>query len=787
MGLNTSYIPITELQGLFRDKTTGLPLRSGVVSFYKDTARNTLKTIYKLVSTGTPPVYSYEALPNPLTLTAIGTLSDGLNNDIIPYLFPYETDGTTVELYYVTVVNSGAVPQFTREGIPNVAEVEGPSEQDVKNYIPNGQFLLHNDIPAEDDPVVYVAGEVRDAITYIGQGGWTFERSLGTTADDFVTFVPYGAVTNPTGNPRYAINIRCASPGSGDDIKDLRVKFDDVNKFASATQEYTFAITAKTLSGSTTPVDLILIKDFGTGGDTETAITLTTFDVDTTESIHQYAFAFGTNIGKTIGTANDDYLQLALRLPVDAEFEIEITDAILTFDDVTITEFPATPDAQFIYQSLTPPVPAYDGSQLYLTRRLTAEGEVFDDSEIGDVIAESQLSVYVSSLHPTINRMLADGAKYETVGYSPLGIPFSRLQAKYWDITLNGPQHGTGDDYFTAINDGATSLLRITNNTSGLVTNIADGAATTGFTFATIHAGANYYADGHWATGNHLFIIDQQVGVATAADAHTSGFTITEERNNTDIKQVIRIDTILASGITGGDAFYFSTVNAGVTQDYYMWFTVDGAGADPAPGGRTGIKVDLLSTYTSTDVAKIVAEAASGYQLSTIVTVAASALNGGDYFTVSSTGDNFYVWYTKDGAGTDPAPANKTAIKVAILSADTAAQVAAKTQIAINMRYFKVPDYRGYFLRGWDSGIDIDPDRNLRWLNSLVSGDNIGTAQWDEILQHNHILEPGDPDAAGGTTLATTVNGPAGTETTVSTGGAENRPINKYVNYVIKY
>jgi flagellar hook protein FlgE len=55
----------------------------------------------------------------------------------------------------------------------------------------------------------------------------------------------------------------------------------------------------------------------------------------------------------------------------------------------------------------------------------------------------------------------------------------------------------------------------------------------------------------------------------------------------------------------------------------------------------------------------------------------------GSYWTISSPSTDYYVWYTVDGSGTDPALAGRTAIPVAVLSTDTAAQVATKTATAL--------------------------------------------------------------------------------------------------------
>ncbi len=73
-------------------------------------------------------------------------------------------------------------------------------------------------------------------------------------------------------------------------------------------------------------------------------------------------------------------------------------------------------------------------------------------------------------------------------------------------------------------------------------------------------------------------------------------------------------------------------------------------------------------------------------QVSTVVCAAASTLTTGDYFLINGPNNltNYYVWYNIDAGGGDPAVANRTAIPVAVAAADTPAQVATKTQLAID-------------------------------------------------------------------------------------------------------
>lgn len=90
---------------------------------------------------------------------------------------------------------------------------------------------------------------------------------------------------------------------------------------------------------------------------------------------------------------------------------------------------------------------------------------------------------------------------------------------------------------------------------------------------------------------------------------------------------------------------------------------------------------------------------------------------------------------------------------------------------------FNVPDLRGEFLRGWDHGRAADPGRTL------------GSSQADEVRAHTHTLpleSGGSSNQQSLTDTGNTDEGPYGAPNTGSTGGAETRPRNVAVLYIIK-
>jgi microcystin-dependent protein len=105
---------------------------------------------------------------------------------------------------------------------------------------------------------------------------------------------------------------------------------------------------------------------------------------------------------------------------------------------------------------------------------------------------------------------------------------------------------------------------------------------------------------------------------------------------------------------------------------------------------------------------------------------------------------------------------------------------------------FAVPRYSGLFIRGVDGGVGRDPDATSRiaprpdLANAGNAGDNVGSVQMDRLGSHTHSY-----NYYSNYMKSSHVSGHeclSGMEITgmQSVGGLETRPINQYVNFIIK-
>lgn len=786
---NPLFVACPPLQTFFIDKDTGLPLVQGLVSFFEDANRTSLKPIYTI--SGVAPNYQFVQIDNPITLSAVGTFQYH-NQDIEVYLYPYDSEGN-ISLYYVTVTSALGVPQFTRQGWPpfELEDIQAIPQDEQVNFIPNGQFLAHFIVPSTS---LTTAGTITQPITNIAPGGFTFERPSGSTATDIITFNRFGSYTEfPTGSPRYEVQVQCTSANPADSFKYLGCKFLDVNKFASDTQPYTFFFEAQSLTGDF-DIGISIVKNFGTGGSPSSpvVIPISTITLTPNRTNYNVNIIFGTNTNFSIGTNDDDYVQIVFALPTANTFGFTSTDWVLFEGEQAIVSFPVTTTADFLTRGIAGwmPIPDPLGSQLYLPLIQTHSGLTYDSSEIGKIY----LTAYTGA-SPNSNELICDGSQFKTSAYSSLGIPYSRLQNKlFLSDPFNFPLYGTGSSYLTAyIQEGFPDGLRIVTNQQGLQPFTT--TASVPFLVNQTHLGQTGIGLSAYITSaGQIYFKNINAGTVTNPTSGTMAvFSSLVIENNSAVQAQI----IISSGapVNPSSYFTFSTI----VGNFYGWFTVDSVGSDPTPGGA-GIPINILSSYSTTEINYIIKDSINGYQITNLQMTAGNTITPGGYISVYALSQQYIIWYTVDGIGSIPGVPGAYPIEVDVLSTDSASIVALKTQIAINMQFFAIPNLNNLFPRIKNNTSSLsNNDLRVNALSSIGLTTALGSFQDFAVQSHNH---------SGNVTIHGVSNTGAQNPFTIQFlqqslsptpqsqveslninyyGLTETRPENLYLNAVIKY
>jgi len=197
MSLDERYFVTADLEEYFVDKDSGLPLAGGTLTFYRDVSRTTPKTVFQL--SGAPPNYTYTALPDPITLSSVGTVQNAGGDNEVIYYFPYDDEGN-LDLYYIVCRDSNGVEQFTREAWPNLTAADNPTNTDfpIQNQLSNVQFtqVFIN----ENQSTVYTVSAATNQVfafapnwdfVISGTGTVTIERIAIAGNDNVATSPPY--------------------------------------------------------------------------------------------------------------------------------------------------------------------------------------------------------------------------------------------------------------------------------------------------------------------------------------------------------------------------------------------------------------------------------------------------------------------------------------------------------------------------------------------------------------------------------------------------------------------
>lgn len=230
MALDSRFVTGVELEELFRDKDTGEPLAFGTVEFFQDDNRVVPKLVYTLQNAAnppTPPNYGYVPLPNPITLSAVGTISDNNGNNVPIYYFPFEgtpaLSDDSIQLYYVVIRNASGVIQFTREAWPNTTDADNPAGQktSISNQISNPQFVDVSFLPTNPN-VLVLTGAATTTIAIAPK--WDLVVNHTATTNITVQRTAVAGISAYPGNPPFTLTI---TPGVNIASVVLRQRFNN--------------------------------------------------------------------------------------------------------------------------------------------------------------------------------------------------------------------------------------------------------------------------------------------------------------------------------------------------------------------------------------------------------------------------------------------------------------------------------------------------------------------------------------------------------------------------------
>lgn len=319
------------LQDSFVDKD-GTPMAAGVITCYRDNSRTTLKNWYYQSSNfaDSSGNYTFSALPNPLTLSAAGTICDINGVDTIPFFYPYdESDQTQPQPYYITIVNHDQTNQITRPNFPyNPNEVTPDQEGSVDNYIINNGFWRNaGTVNLNTVTQMIVCPSQHDGFRF---PDIQFIKN-NTSGQDTLTFTKFPLGSDPilVGDitPEYYINHTCSNSPSAETQKcyqfPISLHVNTLNAIA-----YTVTIQAQNIGGTATGenvIGLYILQDTGSGTSVPAPFLISNITVNTAWTKYEFTATFPNTAGLTLSGGANDALYLQVQMPLNINCSINFT------------------------------------------------------------------------------------------------------------------------------------------------------------------------------------------------------------------------------------------------------------------------------------------------------------------------------------------------------------------------------------------------------------------------------------------------------------------------------
>lgn len=334
------------LQDSFVDKD-GTPMAGGVITCWRDNSRTTLKNWYYQSSNFADASghYTFSPLPNPLTLSAAGTICDINGVDTIPFFYPYdETDQTQLQPYYITIVNHDQTNQITRPNFPyNPQEDDVTAEGSVDNYIINNVFW-------RNAGTVNLQAVTQQVVCPSQHDGFQYPDiqfiKNNTSGQDTLTFTKFPlsnqAILTGDITPEYYINHTCSNSPSAETQKCYQFPISLHVNTLNAVQ-YTVTIQAQNVGGTApgeNTINLFLFQDTGTGTSPPAPFLIGSITVSTAWTKYEFTTAFPDTAGLSLSAAGNDALYLQVQMPLNINCSINFTKpSIYLTDDAPTNSF----------------------------------------------------------------------------------------------------------------------------------------------------------------------------------------------------------------------------------------------------------------------------------------------------------------------------------------------------------------------------------------------------------------------------------------------------------------
>ncbi len=304
------------MQNLLIDKDNGLPMADGTITMYQDNSRTTLKNWY--FQSGVAGAYTYITLPNPLTLSGIGTITDPSGNNTVPFYYPYsEVDNITPQPYYVVVQNSNGEGEFTLQNFPFVPSSGGTPGTTIptnQNLIVNGEFWRN--IGSLNGSAVTSAIIAPDQHDGFSMPEMRFIKNIAG-ATDTITFNKFAAGTNPLQNditPEYYCNVACTAAQTGETLKVIQIPISlHIKNLEGVTASV--VLHAQNQAGSNS-ITLNLYQFAGTGVTSPAPGIIQTIPLTGGWVKYVIPFTFPLSTGVALGNGGDDAFYLQIGIPL---------------------------------------------------------------------------------------------------------------------------------------------------------------------------------------------------------------------------------------------------------------------------------------------------------------------------------------------------------------------------------------------------------------------------------------------------------------------------------------